>query len=120
MALTRTQPGSLKLAATRRPRERWARAPIVALFLAIAALCCTTSLPAQLGGGGGRPGNGVSSNRPRNLSLRLLARGRVRLTWLSPRRLSYQRILRADGDGNFRVIENRLPGDLQVYVDPLP
>ncbi|MCH2581457.1 MAG: hypothetical protein MK133_09720, partial [Planctomycetes bacterium] len=117
MALIRTQSSSVKTdGGARRPLERWG-GRLTALFLALAALCSTASLPAQLGG---RPANGVDANRPRNLNLRLLPRGRVRLNWLSPRRLNYQKILRAAGDGDFRVIENRLPGDLQVYVDPNP
>ena len=117
MALTRTQSSSVKTdGGARRPVERWGGL-LAALFLALVALCSTASLPAQLGG---QPGNGADANRPRNLNLRLLPRGRVRLNWLSPRRLNYQKILRADGDGDFRVIENRLPGDLQVYVDPNP
>ena len=117
MALIRTQSSSVKTdGGARRPLARW-DGRLTVLFLALAALCSTASLPAQLGG---LPGNGANANRPRNLNLRLLPRGRVRLNWLSPRRLNYQKILRADGDGDFRVIENRLPGDLQVYVDPNP
>ena len=117
MALTRTQSSSVKTdGGARRPLERWGGL-LAALFLALVAICSTASLPAQLGG---QPGNGADANRPRNLNLRLLPRGRVRLNWLSPRRLNYQKILRADGDDDFRVIENRLPGDLQVYVDPNP
>ncbi|MCH2585106.1 MAG: hypothetical protein MK138_10085, partial [Planctomycetes bacterium] len=105
MALIRTQSSSVKTGGgARRPLERW-DGRLTALFLALAALCSTASLPAQLGG---QPGNGADANRPRNLNLRLLPRGRVRLNWLSPRRLNYQKILRADGDGDFRVIENRL------------
>mgnify|MGYP003321859656 CR=1 FL=1 len=109
MALTRNQPG-LKTAFGG-----------ITLFLAV--LCLAMSLPAQPG----PPPNvqppvnaGPDHSKPRNLNARLLPRGRVRLTWLSPRRLSYQKILRANGDGEFRVIENRLPGDLQAYVDPNP
>ena len=109
MALSRNQPG-LKTAFGG-----------ITLFLAV--LCLAMSLPAQPG----PPPNvqppvnaGPDHSKPRNLNARLLPRGRVRLTWLSPRRLSYQKILRANGDGEFRVIENRLPGDLQAYVDPNP
>ena len=117
MALIRTPSSSVTTdGGVRRPLGRWGRR-LTALFLVLAAICSTASLPAQLGG---RPGNGVEANRPRNLNLRPLSRGRVRLSWLSPRRLNYQKILRADGGGDFRVIENRLPGDLQVYVDPNP
>ncbi len=109
MALTRNE-----------PRLRTAFQGII---LGLAVLCLAVSLPAQPGPppNGQAPNNaGPDQNKPLNLSARVLPRGRVRLTWLSPRRLSYQRILRADGDGEFRVIENRLPGDLQVYVDPNP
>ena len=116
MALIRIKPGSLRT--THAPRELRPGVRLAALFLGLAALCFTADLPAQPGP---PPDNGGPDlSRPRNLNLRLLPRGRVRLTWLSPRRLSYQRILRADGNDDFRVIENRLPGDLQVYIDPNP
>ena len=86
MALIRIKPGSLRT--THAPRELRPGMRLAALFLGLAALCFTADLPAQPGP---PPDNGGPSlSRPRNLNLRLLPRGRVRLTWLSPRRLNYQ------------------------------
>ena len=114
MSFSRIKPGSLKSVRA----TRGARLCLVVLLLSLIAPCLTPSLPAQPGP---PPDNdGIDLNRPRNLNLRLLPRGRVRLNWVSPRRLNHQRILRADGDGDFRIIENRLPGNLQVYIDPNP